>query len=297
MRGDVLSDILNNSLTILLCEKDALGPSMSGRPSPSISRAVTPAGTTSARPTHDTEGNLLPAILCLHGGGSNATVFKIQCRRLIWCLEGRFRFVFAQGPHEGTPGFGMLPVFASCAPFYRWTTRKFTIGESDIEETPEAEVQLIDDTLTRVMEENGGTGTFAGIIGFSQGARLVPGLLLRQLVEHRDRLGGSRWRFKFGVMVGGPYPPICVHPGVKIDDYELLKKTPTVHAWGREDHILAGCRQLHAQCDGDECFQMEFEGGHHMPLKDSEARDLCDLIMAAWYASGGKFNMSENSTY
>jgi len=88
-------------------------------------------------------------------------------------------------------------------------------------------------------------------------------------------------------MVGGPYPPIAVHANVKQEEYELLRTIPTVHAWGRDDHIIEGCKQLHRQCEGDVCFQMDFEGGHHMPLKDGEARDLCDLIMAAYYAGGG----------
>ena len=32
---------------------------------------------------------------------------------------------------------------------------------------------------------------------------------------------------------------------------------------------------------------MDFEGGHHLPLKDAEAKDLCNLILEAWNASGG----------
>lgn len=182
----------------------------------------------------------------------------------------------------------MLPVFASCAPFYRWVDRRFVLGEADLEQTLADEVARLDENLIKVMEDNGGVRSFVGVIGFSQGARLVPGLLLRQLVEQRDKLGGSMWKLKFGVMVGGPYPPIGVHEGVKAEDYALLKTIPTVHAWGKDDHVKSGCIELWKACDGDECFQMEFEGGHHMPLKDGEARDLCDLILAAWYAGGAK---------
>lgn len=276
---------------------ELLGEPLSGQSSPTISRSITPNGVASQRPTHDSDGNLLPAILCLHGGGSNATVFKIQCRRLLWNLEKQFRFVFAQAPIEGTPGFGMLPVFATCAPFYRWVHRKFTLGEADTEGTAEDEVERLDQILHKIMEDNGGIQSFAGVLGFSQGARLVPGLLLRQLVEQRDKLGGSVWKLKFGVMVGGPYPPICVHPNVKVADYELLRQIPTVHAWGRDDHIKEGCVQLYNQCDSDECFQMDFAGGHHMPLKDEEARDMCDLIMAAYLASGGTRVVAGDETY
>ncbi|KIX09926.1 uncharacterized protein Z518_01007 [Rhinocladiella mackenziei CBS 650.93] len=250
----------------------------------------------STRPTHDSAGNPLPAVLCLHGGGSNSTVFKIQCRRLIWNLEKQFRFVFAQAPIEGTPGHGMIPVFASCAPFYRWVTRRFKSGESDVELTPTDEIQAVDDILLRVMRENGGIECFKGVIGFSQGARLVSGLLLRQKREERD-LGSSKWKFAFGVMIGGPFPPIAMAEEVDVKDYELLRTVPTVHAWGRDDHVMEGCKALKEACESDNCFQMDFEGGHHLPLKDVEAKDLCDLIMAAWYASGGTYRISADERY
>ncbi|KAJ9611525.1 hypothetical protein H2200_004709 [Cladophialophora chaetospira] len=250
----------------------------------------------STRPTHTHTGAPLPAILMLHGGGSNATVFKIQSRRLLWNLEKQFRFVFAQASIEGTPGFGMLPVFESCAPFYRWVTRKFKAGESDHEATAKDEVERIDEILGRVMDENGGVENFKGIIGFSQGARLVPGLLLRQKLEERD-LGSSKWKFSFGVMIGGPFPPISLSETVDTKDYDLLKEVPTVHAWGRDDHVKPGCVELMKACESDHCFQMDFAGGHHLPLKDVEAKDLCDLIMAAWYASGGTFGVSADETY
>jgi predicted esterase len=248
------------------------------------------------RSTHNHTGALLPAILMLHGGGSNATVFKIQSRRLLWNLEKQFRFVFAQAPIEGTPGHGMLPVFASCAPFYRWVNRRFKAGESDVEPTPADEVATLDEILTRVMEQNGGVSSFRGIIGFSQGARLVPGLLLRQ-AEMKRNTGSATTNFAFGVMIGGPFPPISLSQNPSTEDYELLKEFPTVHAWGRDDHVKPGCVELMKACDADHCFQMDFEGGHHLPLKDVEAKDLCDLIMAAWYACGGTFGVSADETY
>ncbi|ETI23492.1 hypothetical protein G647_05294 [Cladophialophora carrionii CBS 160.54] len=250
------------------------------------------------RPTHSHTGTPLPAILMLHGGGSNATVFKIQARRLLWTLEKQFRFVFAQAPIEGAPGFGMLPVFASCEPFYRWVSRKFRAGESDVEPTPADEVARLDAQLTALMEQHGGVDSFKGVIGFSQGARLVAGLLLRQKIEERDHAGGvSRWKFGFGVMIGGPFPPISLAQDVDPADYALLKSVPTVHAWGRDDHVKPGCVELMKVCESDHCFQMDFEGGHHLPLKDVEAKDLCDLIMAAWYASGGTYGVSADETY
>jgi predicted esterase len=242
----------------------------------------------SLAPQHDSSGKLLPAILCLHGGGSNATVFKIQTRRLQWALNSQFRFVFARAPIEGTPGMGMLPVFKSCAPFYRWVSRRFKAGEADHEITPQEEVEAIDAILDKVIEENGGYQSFAGVIGFSQGARLTIGLLLRQLLEIRD-YGESKWQLKFGVVVGGPFPPISLTPPEMEIDYELLKQIPTVHAWGRVDPVREHCKPMFEVCDwmNTGSLFMDFEGGHHLPLKDNEARDLCNLMLEAWHASGG----------
>lgn len=229
----------------------------------------------------------LPAILCIHGGGSNATVFKIQARRLYWRLGSRFRFVFVQGPIEGEPGWEMLPTFEPLAPFYRWVSTRFRLGESDVESTRPEEVKVIDDIISRAMEENGGAESFVGVMGFSQGARLTAGLLLRQQLEIRD-FGHSRWRFKFGVMIGGPFPPIgLTPPGMEVD-YGVLAQVPTVHAWGREDHLRAYAKELADACDSPDTFVMSFDGGHHLPLKDHEADELCDLIVDAWHAAGAK---------
>ncbi|RMD42854.1 hypothetical protein DV735_g2252, partial [Chaetothyriales sp. CBS 134920] len=218
---------------------------------------------------HDDKSNShLPVILCLHGGGSTATVFKIQARRLIWTLSTQFRFIFANAPHESAePGFGMLPVFASCAPFFRWVSRRWTLGAGDVETAPRDQVAMIDAVLDDlVARECGGDW-------------------------------GRVWKFKFGVMIGGPYCPISLDESTVEDDYALLKTIPTVHAWGRDDHVRSGCEQMRDVCDGDVCFQMDFDGGHHMPLKDHEARDLCDLIRAAWYQSGGAFEIGAGEKY
>jgi Serine hydrolase (FSH1) len=190
----------------------------------------------------------------------------------------------------------MLPVFASCAPFHRWVTRKWKLGEGDVEETSREEVGLVDGVLDECVAREGGWERVVGVLGFSQGARLVPGLLVRQkLLEKAGK--ESKWKFKFGVMVGGPYPPISMSEDVDVNNYELLRELPTVHAWGRDDHVKSGCVEMQRACESDVCFQMDFEGGHHMPLTDVEAKDLCDLIMAAWYAGGGSYEVGRGEKY
>lgn len=191
---------------------------------------------------------------------------------------------------------GMLPVFATCAPFYRWVSRRFKMGDGDSESTPKEEIEAVDKILERVMNENGGVKSFVGVIGFSQGARLVPGLLLRQLIEERD-LGESKWKFKFGVIIGGPFPPIAMSETVNVEDYKLLRKVPTVHAWGRDDIVVEGAKQMADMAESENSFRMDFAGGHHLPLKDDEARDMCDQILAAHYASGGSYQVGGAESY
>lgn len=257
------------------------------------SLAIPTATTTLTSPTTDTNAHL-PAILCLHGGGSNATVFKIQTRRLYWRLGARFRFVFAQGPLEGDPGWGMLPAFASVTPFYRWVSTRFQLGDGDVEVTAADEVRVMDNIILNAMEENGGRESFVGVMGFSQGARLTAGMLLRQQMEIRD-LGASKWNFRFGVVIGGPYPPIGLSPtGAEVEDYSLMGKMPTVHAWGRDDPVRFGAKDMVDACDSADTFVMDFEGGHHLPLTDPEADELCGLIIDAWHAGGGKSDREDS---
>lgn len=201
------------------------------------------------------------------------------------------------GAHRGHARVRHAARLRVLRPFHRWVDRRFVAGESDVEATPADEVGRVDGIIRKVMEENGGVASFKGVIGFSQGARLVAGLLLRQKIEERDRLGGSEWKFAFGVMIGGPFPPIAMADEVDPKDYELLRQVPTVHAWGRGDHVKPGCEELRKACESDVCFQMDFEGGHHLPLKDVEAKDLCDLINAAWFAGGGSYGISADESY
>ncbi|EHK97152.1 hypothetical protein M7I_7106 [Glarea lozoyensis 74030] len=46
----------------------------------------------------------LPRIMCLHGGGTNAKIFRMQCRALIAQLKSEFRFVFAEAPFISEAG-------------------------------------------------------------------------------------------------------------------------------------------------------------------------------------------------
>lgn len=236
---------------------------------------------------HATGPHLLPALLCFHGGGSNQTVFKMQMRFLTWNLQQYFRLVFAQAPVESDCH---VPTFESCAPFYTWVTMPYKPNNIGVINTSQRNVETVDDIILKLMEANGGVDSFVGCVGWCQGAKLASGLLTRQKMEERDS-GSSRFNFKFGVLIGSSYPPFALSPGVEVKDFEILRKLPTVHAWGRDDDISDACKRMAAVCEGDECFQMEYVGSHHLPATEVESRDLCDLVLAAWYAAGGNYSL------
>jgi pimeloyl-ACP methyl ester carboxylesterase len=108
------------------------------------------------------------------------------------------------------------------------------------------------------------------------------------------RGGRSEWGFKFAVVIGGPFPPMVLMGEGEEDeaavdlDYGVMRLVPTVHAWGRDDQVRRGAKEMAEAFDGLSTFVMDFEGGHHLPLTDPEADELCGLIVEAWHAGGGK---------
>ncbi|OAX78113.1 hypothetical protein ACJ72_07582 [Emergomyces africanus] len=147
----------------------------------------------------------LPSILCLHGSGTSAAIFKTQTIRLRRELQHRFSFVFINAPFETDPGPGVLPVFAEAGPYYTWvdlanlppSQRSLAATTADVEgETsalkrailrgrtqlmPARTVELLEKTIREQIERDG--KGFVGVIGFSMGGRMVAGLLLEQ--QHR----------------------------------------------------------------------------------------------------------------
>jgi pimeloyl-ACP methyl ester carboxylesterase len=99
-----------------------------------------------------------PRILCLHGGGTSATVFAIQTIRLRRLLPN-FEFIFLSGPFESGPGPGVLPYFEGMDPYFRWRRAsrgaRVPMTEEDLEEVEEDDAVVdgfLDDVLSGVKE-------------------------------------------------------------------------------------------------------------------------------------------------
>lgn len=171
----------------------------------------------------------LPRIACFHGGGSNSTIFEIQCSFLSNLLSQSFTLEFFDGPFLRSAGPGVLPAFEDCAPFKSWFEPLSVPGAPNATNPDRNDGSGYDSTgrdgIERVlglMEERGrekgfGDECWVGVMGFSQGTRVAGGILLDQ--QRRERLKGENGalarravgegiRVNFGVLCNGGGVPM-----------------------------------------------------------------------------------------
>ncbi|MCJ1367137.1 hypothetical protein MMC16_006269 [Acarospora aff. strigata] len=215
----------------------------------------------------------LPRILCLHGGGTSAEIFRIQTCKLQRALQQHFQFVFIDAPHASTPGPGVLPVFEGFDPYFRWVTwwkneNDYTREERELEE--KAVIETLDSVLA---QQDNDEAPFVGVMGFSQGARVAAGLLLREQMA-----GSENRRLRFAVLLAGSYPPIYLPFQPALCDQ--LIHIPTVHMHGSDDsHLTHSGTLLTRSCDPSAALLMEFKGGHHLPVLTHDTNRLADMII------------------
>jgi pimeloyl-ACP methyl ester carboxylesterase len=250
----------------------------------------------------NTEHNLhLPRILCLHGGGTNARIFKAQCRVIERSLKAHFRLAYAEAPYVCQPGPDVVSVYAEYGPFKRWLRWLPEHKELDNETT----TRDIERNIQSAMDEDdrqGATGPWVGLLGFSQGAKLAASLLFKHQ-KRQEKFGadkaGSTWRF--AVVMAGRAPLVSFDPETFTSSMlgdpsqiglsgppDLMEaaseghilKLPTIHVHGLYDPSLQLHRDLlEDYCDGDSVRVLEWEGGHRVPLKATDVNPLVDYIL------------------
>ena len=207
----------------------------------------------------------LPRILCLHGGGVNAAIFKAQSRSLIRHLQHSFRLVWADGPFFCDPHSDIIGVYSDYAPFRRWLRWLPEHPEID-EDTCIEEIGYAMRTAMEDDDREGGTGEWVGLMGFSQGAKLSASLLLEQQARETQArkegtkiatgltgIPGIRWRF--GILLAGRAPLSMADPGL-----HLHRKL------------------LHEYCEDCTVTLVEWEGAHRIPLKSMDVDRVVDAI-------------------
>jgi hypothetical protein len=150
-------------------------------------------------------------------------------------------------------------------------------------------------------------GQVAGVIGFSQGTRVVAGLLkgaeiVARLKEEGGDVGELDWLdFSFALSVCGSYPPPLIPDSVSaalaassipLDQQKALVEAkismPTYHVQGVSDEwAWAGKLLIENSYEVGEgqSVVMEAEMGHHYPVKAEETQKLKDWIMETYQKS------------
>ncbi|PWY94537.1 hypothetical protein BO94DRAFT_531501 [Aspergillus sclerotioniger CBS 115572] len=244
--------------------------------------------------TNDTATMHLSRILCLHGGGTNANIFRMQCRVLEKRLGRSFRLVYAQAPFTSLePGPDVTSVYKDYGPFRIWLRDHRMPGVW----TSRDVAARIDAALALAMaadDAKGATGDWVGILGFSQGAKVAASILYRQ-----QRCPGMT-SFRFAVLLAGQGPLVWLMPDIPmprglvdaatpfthpapawltLGSDEHVLRLPTIHVHGLKDPGLDRHRDLLREyCDPLEATLVEWEGDHRMPIKSRDVEMIVQEI-------------------
>ena len=244
----------------------------------------------------------LPRILCLHGGGTNARIFKAQCRILRSQLSSHFRLVFAEAPFSSQPGPDVVSVYKEFGPFKRWLRS----GPDQPEIHPDDAVEAIEDSLFSAMDADdalGATGDWVGLLGFSQGAKMAASLLFRQQVR-TEKLGKylAGTDYRFAVLMAGRGPLVTLDRDLTGENSALVDasevglselptledlergehvlRLPTVHVHGLKDVGLPLHRQLlDDYCEAKSARLVQWEGNHRVPIRTKDVAAVVDQVM------------------
>ncbi len=238
----------------------------------------------------------LPRIMCLHGGGTNARIFRVQCRALITQLKSDFRLVFAEAPFASEAGPDVMSVYNQMGPFKRW----FRWQPEHPYIHPEDAVRELDKCLEATKSQDdrlGATGEWIALLGFSQGAKLCASLLYRQQARaEANKNHAASPEYRFGILLAGRGPLISLDPALtlsptlpnasQITDYTQplhhqghILRVPTIHVHGLRDPGLEFHRQLFEEfCARDKKRLIMWNGEHRVPLKSNDVLLVANAI-------------------
>ncbi|KAL8991187.1 MAG: hypothetical protein Q9177_000335 [Variospora cf. flavescens] len=249
----------------------------------------------------------LPRILCLHGGGTNARIFRAQCRVLRAELRHSFRLCFAEAPFPSQPGPDVVSVYKHCGPFRRWLRS----GPEHPHINAKSAARMIDRSLHAAVKEDdkqGATGEWVGLLGFSQGAKMAASLLFRQQ-KRAEKLGEHRTgsNFRFAVLMAGRGPIVSLDPDLIMNpalidasqiglsaypDHECLEegehvlRLPTIHVHGQKDQGLELHRHLRDEYCEEGSRLLEWDGNHRVPIKSKDVEAVVEQIISVAIEEG-----------
>ncbi|ROT35102.1 citrinin biosynthesis oxidoreductase CtnB [Sodiomyces alkalinus F11] len=259
----------------------------------------------------------LPRILCLHGGGVNASIFKVQTRVLVFRLSKYFRFIFVEAPFISDPDPAIVPIYGDQGPFRRWMRWLPHHPELDIATMTSETRRVLVSAMDQDDDDAGGFGPWVGLLGFSQGAKVAASVLYTQQLL-RDKLGeheAAAWltstadpdaqpsrTFQFAVVMAGRAPLVTLDPrlappfgvvdmshsspefvgapeGLPREGPHLLHAR-TIHVHGMQDPALRLHRLMYDRyCAPGTATLVEWEGGHRLPFKTEDVEPVTSEII------------------
>lgn len=244
----------------------------------------------------------LPRVLCLHGGGVNASIFRNQMRAFLGHpeLAPRFRFVFVEAPFLCDEGIGVKPVYSDWGPYRRWS-RWLPSHEAIDAGTCQHEILY---AIEQGMRADEGSSEYVGVLGFSQGAKVACSLLLKQQLDEAAgrevEAGAVLGKFQFGIIMAGRAPLLALTAEMEemkflqsaaglpdeadvdaiFDAPECKLRFPTVHVHGLRDEGLS----LHRRCVEDYCAAgtttvVEWDGPHRIPIKKTDVEKVVSAFI------------------
>lgn len=232
----------------------------------------------------------LPRIVCLHGGGTNARIFRAQCRVLRAQLAPYFRLVFPEAPFHSQPGPEVVSVFSTWGPFKSWIQGD-SLAHAATKKSIACYASTIYDAIDLALQEDeaaGATGPVVGLLGFSQGAKMAGSLLLQE----QDRLQSEVFagyssifpEYRFAVLLAGRGPLVKCDVDTQLWSQPPVLRLPTLHVHGLQDKGLYMHRELlRLHCTKTSSRLLEWDGDHRVPIKTRDVSRLVGeiLLMAA----------------
>ncbi|KAJ4304765.1 hypothetical protein N0V90_000293 [Kalmusia sp. IMI 367209] len=254
-------------------------------------------------------GQPKPTLLAFHGSGSNGTIHTVQLARLSRFLKPYFEIESLTAPLPSSAGPGILPFFDGCGPYYRWIPPTEALSTTKMREHTATMLPSIEDLVrTTVSNIRAKGGKVVGLIGFSQGTRVVAGLLkgsqIREaLVKEGKDAGGLEWLdFKFALSVCSSSPPLLVPPSVvdalsasgleearQAEVLDAKVEVPTLHVLGNQDEwrwagklLIETVYAAGEEVQAGKVSVYEFSMGHHYPVQPDHTQKLVDWMLGTW---------------
>ena len=196
----------------------------------------------------------------------------------------------------------MLPFFDGCGPFKGWLPagNKFTMEEmrsSRLSDEMSSEVEeLVRSTVRKIRAEG---GEVVGLIGFSQGTRVVAGLLkgsqIRRALGAQASADTDWLDFHFGVSICSSYPPPLIPQSIALqlassslsqEEQDRVLNTkiqvPSFIALGKQDvymEIGKAMIEKHYEVGPSKCVVQNWNNGHHYPVEPEESQMIGDWMI------------------